>query len=382
MGWLDPVLRFLTWGNPEVRSGFHDAEHWTDSTAARVVTPHSATYLGPVFASIRHLVDYTATLPVDFYRKNDDGTTTQVGEPELIRNVTSVYGWETWIGQAMYGILTRGNAVGLIESTSGWRLPTLIEWKGDWSGGEDAFFIGGRSRPEQLVAHIPWIVPPGKRMGLSPIEHYASMVRAGLSAQEYADVARGGGIPPTHLRNTAKTLDSGTASAIQEKAVRSFATGKPFVSGNDWELKVNTIPANQAQFIETMKLTATQIAAIYGIDPREIGGSASDSLTYTNDESRALNRGQNAAPYLRRLESAVSAWLPERIRMRLNWNANVRADINTRTTVIGAQIQDGRLSVNEARALEDRPPVPGGDFHNVPVPTQVGPTPREGANNG
>ena len=42
--------------------------------------------------------------------------------------------------------------------------------------------------------------------------------------------------------------------------------------------------------------------------------------------------------------------------------------VKTRTEVIGAQIADGRLSVNEARALEDRTPVDGGDFHNVPSP--------------
>jgi hypothetical protein len=41
-------------------------------------------------------------------------------------------------------------------------------------------------------------------------------------------------------------------------------------------------------------------------------------------------------------------------------------DLKTRTDVVGAQILDGRLSVNEARALEDNSPVPGGDFHNIP----------------
>jgi hypothetical protein len=44
--------------------------------------------------------------------------------------------------------------------------------------------------------------------------------------------------------------------------------------------------------------------------------------------------------------------------------------------VIGAQIIDGRLSVNEARELEDREPVDGGDFHNVPAP-KADPTTRE-----
>lgn len=378
--WADSLRRFLTWGGGEQRSG----TEWfsTGADSVHTVNAETATYLGPVFASIRHLVDYAATLPVDFYRSNPDGSTVEVSPPELVRNVADEFGWSTWLGQAMYGLLTRGNAVGLVTQVSGYSLPTMIEWHGDWSGGDSSsFYIGGRARSDALVAHVPWIVPPGKRLGLAPIDHYAAMVRAGLSAQEYADVSRGGGIPPAHLKNNAKRLDPEEAAGVQSRAIRSFASGKPFVTGNDWDLNITTIPPNQAQFIETMKLTATQIAAIYGIDPREIGGSASDSLTYSNDESRALNRGQNAAPYLARLEEAVSGWLPEKVRMRLNWSAKIRADIKTRTEVIGAQIQDGRLSVNEARALEDRPPVPGGDYHNVPAP-KADPTSRNGADNG
>jgi hypothetical protein len=60
--------------------------------------------------------------------------------------------------------------------------------------------------------------------------------------------------------------------------------------------------------------------------------------------------------------------LPGEVHMKFNLDARVRADIKTRTEVVGAQIADGRLSVNEARELEDRPPIDGGDFHNVPSP--------------
>jgi len=157
--------------------------------------------------------------------------------------------------------------------------------------------------------------------------------------------------------------------------VSSFASGKPFVTGSDWDLSAMSIPPNHAQFIETLNLSANQIAAIYGIDPREIGGTpAQGSVAYTNDESRALNRAQDASPYVVRVENAVNKMLPAGVRMKLNVDARIRADIKTRTEIVGAQIADGRLSVNEARALEDLAPVTGGDFHNVPTanaaPTQ------------
>jgi hypothetical protein len=367
----------IFFGRPEKR---HSAEWFAVGEGSPgSMTEERAACLAPVFATFRHLVDYISTLPADFYRVEGDKRI-KVGAPELIRNVDAEYGLVQWIGQAIYGIAARGNSVGEITGLSGWGLPTMIRWSGNWSGGDSTdWWLDGRAKPDSLVAHIPWIVPSGKRLGLSPIEHYAAIVRAGLSAQDYADVRRSGALPPALLKNSAKTLDPSEAQIAQTRAVASFSNGKPFVTGNDWDLTVMSIPPNHAQFIETLKLSANQIAAIYGVDPREIGGSAEESLTYTNDESRALNRAQNARPYVTRFETAVNRWLPANTVMKLNLNASVRADLKTRTEVIGAQLQDGRLNLDEARALEDREPLPDGQGqrYNVLTPLSVEPTQRK-----
>jgi len=358
-------------GRPEKRSG-DTTWFGTGQESPTTVNEARATHLAPVFATFRHLVDYVSTLPADFYRV-EGGTRTKVGTPELIRNVDAEFGLSTWLGQAVYGVLASGNAVGEVTQLSGFRLPTMIRWSGDWSGGDNNidWYLDGRPKPDALVAHIPWIVPPGKKLGLSPIAHYAAIVSAGLSAQEYADVKRGGGIPPTVLKNAARILNAEEAGQMQRRASASFATGKPFITGSDWDLSMPAIPPSHAQFIETLKLSANQIAAIYGVDPREIGGTADNNLEYSTDESRELNRSQNARPYITRVEMAVNRWLPEKTVMKLNMNANIRADIKTQTEVVGAKLKDGRLNLDEARALDDLGPVPGGDRYNVPVPSTV-----------
>lgn len=344
------------------------------------VSQNEATHLTPVFASIRHIVDYISTLPVDFYR-NVDGARVPAPTPELIRNVSDEYGLDTWFGQIAYGLATRGNAVGRVtgQGKSG---PTMIHWSGAWSSyGEsedDPWWVDGKPLGHQSVQQVRWIVPPGKRLGLSPIEHYASMVKAGLAAQDYANVGRGGGLPPAEITNTLLSeMPSELISAVQSKAAESFASGYPFVHGKDWKLEAVAIPPNQLQFIETLKLSANAIAAVYGIDPREIGGSASESLTYSNDESRALNRAHNLRPYIVRIENAVNRWIAGPVYMKFNIDATVRADLKTRTDVVGAKVADGRLSVNEARALDDLAPVDGGDYHNVPSPNQGTPIARK-----
>jgi HK97 family phage portal protein len=350
----------------------------------RTVSPERATYLGPVYSALRHIVDFVSTLPLDSYRLNDAGLRNEITLPSLFRsqNEPGRPGVGQFFGQAAYGLASDGNSVGWILETDGFGFPTVVSWltRSAWSFDEmtKQWYVGGEPVPSSRIVHIPWIVPIGKTLGMSPIEHYAAIVRAGLSAQEYADVKRGGGLPPAHLKNTQKTLTAEASATVQSRAVSSFSSGKPFVTGSDWDLSLMSIPPNHAQFVETLKLTANQIAAIYGLDPREIGGEATESLTYSTDESRSLNRANNMRPYVIRLENAFNRLLPERQYIKLNVDATIRTDIKTRTDVVGAQIADGRMSVNEARALEDRPPVPGGDFYNIPAPT-ADPASREGA---
>lgn len=345
---------------------------------------NGATGLVPYFAAIRHIVDFLSSLPVDAHRK-DGETRTAIQLPLVLRRLNDYgdIGIGNWVGQWGYGQAVHGNSVGWVVDVDGFGYPSAVRWlpRSAWNFDEHTkqWYVHGQPVSSSRVIHSPWIVPTGKVLGMSPLEHFQEFWKAGLSAQQYADVSRGGGIPPTHLKNTSKKLDKPEAEAIQSQAVRSFASGKPFVSGNDWDLTVNTIPPNQAQFLQTLQLTANQTAAIFGLDPREIGGSATESLTYATDESRSLNRANNARPYLVRFESMMARIMPERQFVRLNADATIRTDIKTRTEVIGAKLADGRMNVDEARALEDEAPLPNGQgqFYNVPAP-KAEPTTRNG----
>lgn len=345
------------------------------------VNPESAMYLAPVFAALRHIVDFGSTLPINAYRRADDGSRKRITPPQLIAglDVEGEPGSVAWLGQAFYSLAAYGNVVGWIRRVDGLGYPTAVSWLKDcdWSYSESGhqWYVFGQPVPSSRIVHIPWIVPPGKKIGLSPIEHFATMISAGMSAQEYADMKRGGGIPPSVLKNSEKTLDVKQAAEVKNRLVGSLKKGEPFVTGKDWDYTAITIPPNHQQFIETLKLSANQTAAIYGLDPTEIGGEAANSLTYSNQESRQINRAANMRPYIVRIEKAIDRLLPGPQFVKLNIDATIRIDIKTRTEVLGAQIQDGRKSVNEARALEDEPPVEGGDFHNVPAPT-AGPVTR------
>lgn len=359
----------------------HDAE----PPGSRFINFETATHLGPVFSAIRHIVDFVSTLPIKAYREQADGTCKELPSlPQLFQNQNAIGmpGIEQFVGQALFGMVVHGNAVGWILNTDGYGFPTdirwlrSIDWHYDWVGHQ--WYVNGQPVSASRVFHIPWLVPPGWHLGMSPIEHYATIIRAGLSAQEYADVRRGGGLPPAVLRNT-RLHDlkgpNGTdhSERIRELAVAAFRTGKPFVTGSDWDLTALSIPPNHAQFIETLKMTADQIAGIYGIDAREIGGQEASSLTYSTDESYALKRAGNLRPYVERLESAFARILPEKQTVKFDLDATIRADQLSRAQVQDIRIKNGTLTRNEARAIEGLPPLPGGDTVQ-PVPLGAPPT--------
>lgn len=361
-------------------------QHWfgtgEDRRLPHRVTPDSATYLAPVFAALRHIVDYGSTLPISAFRR-DGEKRTRITAPQLISSLDGEGepGQVAWLGQAFFSLAAYGNAVGWISRMDGNGFPSRVSWlqDSDWTFSDAAkqWYVGGAPVPSSRIVHVPWIVPPGKVLGLSPIEHFASVISAGLSAQEYADVRRGGGIPPSVLKNSELTLDETQAEQVKGRLMTTLRKGEPFVTGRDWDFTTVTIPPNHAQFIETLKLSANQTAAIYGIDPTEIGGEAANSLTYSTEELRQINRAANMRPYIVRVEKAIDRLLPGPQFVKFNIDSTIRVDVKTRTEVQGAKIADGRMSINEYRAQEDEPPVPGGDYHNVPAP-MTGPVNREG----
>jgi HK97 family phage portal protein len=263
----------------------------------------------------------------------------------------------------------QGNAIGLITSRDGFGFATVVEWRprsefyvnDDVPGRPQWYWMGRRIDRSELV-HVPWLTIPGRTLGLSPIEAFALAVTGGLSAQEYGnDWFGNGGVPPGTFQNSEQEVPQQVADEITDRLVAKIRSRKPLVYGRDWKFDAISIPPEQAQFVETLKLTASTIAAIYGIAPEEVGGEAANSLTYSTEEMRQTRRGADARPWIERLETGFSAILPERQYVKLNAAAMIRGDLLTRYRgyQIGRQI--GLVNVDECRANEDLPPLPNSE---------------------
>lgn len=348
------------------------------------VSQDRALHMGPVFSALRHITDYGSTLPLHGYRKISEDERVRITLPKLFADLETDGRTIGWLCQGLASLVVRGNAVGYKASTGGFGFPTQVVWLSmdrvhvDDSSGVGRWYVDGRSVSRLDLVHIPWITLPGKTLGLSPIEYYAATINAGLDSQDYGnDWFKHGGFPPAVFKNQQKVLGPGEASAVASRLNAAIKKRQPLVTGSDWDYTPITIPPEQAQFIESQKLSASQVAAIYGIDPTEVGGEAANSLTYSTEELRQINRAANMRPYLNRFERAFASWLPTRQYVKFNTDASIRVDTKTRHEVYEIQRRIGLYSINEQRALEDLPPVAGGDVH-VPAPVQpAAPAPTE-----
>jgi HK97 family phage portal protein len=127
----------------------------------------------------------------------------------------------------------------------------------------------------------------------------------------------------------------------------------------------------QAQLIESRKLSVADISRLYGIPLALLNETAGES--YKSVEQNTLNYLTFALmPWIRRWESAMHRDLlqpSERKKyfIEFNFSGLIRGDIKTRYDAYAIARQWGWLSLNDIRRLENLPPVTGGDVYLTPL---------------
>lgn len=332
------------------------------------VSAQRALSLGSVYAANRLLAQSISTLPVKSYRRVGDARVPMSSLPQLFDQLVTDGQLVPWLHRCVVSLGLRGNAYGLVISRDGFGFPTVVDWlnpsdvAADERPDRSGWLVKGREVPREDVVHIPLFAMPGQRIGLSPIASFATTLGVGLQAQAYADDwFAAGGFPPGTFKNTEQTVSSAQADEIKGRLRVAIQTRAPLVYGRDWDYSAVSVPPEEAQFVETMKMTTNQIAAIYGIPPEMIGGESGSSMTYANVEQQQINFVMfTLRPWLVVLESAFSALLPDRQYIKFNSDALIRADLKTRWEVNQIRVAMGAANIDEIRVQEDQPPLPDG----------------------
>ena len=357
------------------------------SMSGKSVTPSSAIQVSAVYACVRVIAETIASLPLHIYEATDAGSR-KANEHPLYRllhdepntEMTSFIWREVMLshlllwGNSYCQILRSGRSriVGLYPL-----LPDHMAVDRDSRGKLTYTYTTSEGRTVLLapedVLHIPGLGFDGV-MGYSPIALEKAAIGLGIAAEEYGSKffqngARPSGIlthpntvkDPASLRASWNAAYGGSGNASRVAVLEEGMTFVPL-----------SMPNNEAQFLETRKFQVTEICRIFRVPPHMIGDL--ERATFSNIESQNISFAVHTIrPWLVRIEQAMDrALFPEtekgRFYVRFNLDGLMRGDYKSRMEGYAIARQNGWMSANDIRELENLNPLSdeeGGNLYLV-----------------
>jgi len=335
-----------------------------------IVTTETAKRHSAVWACLRLRADLMSTIPVDVYRRVAGIQVECPKPPVLLAPGGPEIDWCEWVYSSQVDLDQAGNTIGIIRATDGFGLPAVVELQPitactvHMKDNRIADYrISGVKYLPEVIWHERQFTASGLHVGLSPVAYAAYSVGEYLSILDFAtDWFSGGAVPRSRLKNTAKVLDTVEAMKTKEAWKASIAAGEPFVHGTDWEYEFIQAQSASNDWIEAKKFSITDIARFFGCPADVIDGTPTGSthtLTYANISQRNLQfLTMNLQPAITRRETKISAkMLPAPRYLKLNTDALLRLDPETRAQVIAERIRSRTLTPDEARELDNLPPL-------------------------
>lgn len=365
------------------------------STSGKNVNEFTAMQTTAVYACVRILSETLAALPLQLYRYTPGGKERVYDHPlyhllhdEPNPEMTSFIFRET----LMSHLLIWGNAYAQIIRDKLGRVQGLYPLRPDKmtvcrdeSG--QIYYIYTKTADENPaikpygqvplrkdeVLHIPGLGFDGL-VGYSPIAMARNAVGMTMACEEYgASFFANGASPsgvlehPGVLKDPAKVRDSW--NAVYQGSANAH---KVAVLEEGMKYQQIGIPPEEAQFLETRKFQLNEIARLYRIPPHMIGDLEKSSFNNIEQQSMEFVK-YTLDPWVIRWEQAMqkALFLPEEKKqffLKFNVNGLMRGDYESRMTGYSIGRQNGWLSANDIREMEDMNPVPdeeGGNLYLV-----------------
>lgn len=364
-----------------------------ETASGRKVTALGSLQNTAVFACARILAESEASLPLILYRRLERGKERAQGHGlfEVLHTLanpemTSVELRETLMGH----LVLWGNAYAEIQRRAG-RVVALWPLRPDrvdirrMPSGELAYVvtIGDplERDPEQSVLpwanvmHIKGLGYDGVR-GYSPISLARQAVGLALATEEFGARFFGNGARPGVVLEHPGLMND----TAHERLKRSWEgrhqglenSHRVAILEEGMKLHEVGIPPEDAQFLETRKFQVTEIARLFRVPPHMLADL--ERATFSNIEQQSLDFViHSLRPWLVRWEQAISRDLLSPAERGQGYfaehliDALLRGDIVARYQSYAQGRQNGWLSANDIREMENMNPVAGGDVYLVPL---------------
>lgn len=350
------------------------------------INKKNALQVTAVFACVRLLSENLASLPLVLYRKNETGKAKAIDRPDysVYHDVwnpecDSFQGWQVFYANMLvygrgYAEVVRNNAGQIVQM---WNITTpYVTVKRNSVTNELEYDVTAPNhekftlRKDQIF-RVDWFSLDGLNV-FKPLELAQNAIGLGIASEEFASnyfknganvggiVEYPDGLEDTQLEQYRKDMREAYSGLSNTARLLFLEQGSKFQ-------KVSNTP-EESQMLETRKHQVREIARFYNVPPHMIGDL--EQATFSNIEQQSLNFViYTLRPYFVRTEKAISAQnlMPEErktVYPKYIADALLRGDYKSRMDGYAVARQNGWMSANDIRDLEDQDKIPidqGGD---------------------
>lgn len=370
---------------PDVGGPFSDGTipppSWGDGDWGVPVSERAAMHLIDAYACTTLIADSLSQLPFAGYRAKGDTREKLPVQPPIYAQPDPECSTDVFLGRFGHSLAVRGNAwAPILEWYRGY--PTVARCISDddvhpvrsRTSGLLEYEIRGERKPwaHNAMIHAQLHPVPGRVRGMSPIECAARGLSGAALVEKFGNRWFVDGAAPSSILETDADHDDVIAKQTQARWIMSHGGGRrlPAVLMGGLKWKAVTLNPNESQFLETRKLNTAQTSRIWRVPGHMIGDTERSTSWGSGIEEMGVGFVvYTLGVYLTRIESAFSAphVSPRGQYAKLNVGGLLRGNTKDRYAAYALGRQWGWLSVNDIRALEDLPPIDGGDTYLQPL---------------
>lgn len=365
------------------------------STSGKRVNERTSMQMTAVYSCVRILSEAVAGLPLHLYEYTEGGSKEKAAEHPLYfllhdepnPEMTSFVFRET----LMTHLLLWGNAYAQIIRNGKGEVLALYPLMPDRMGvdrdekgrlyyeytvnNDDAPTMKGstvRLQPTDVL-HIPGLGFDGL-VGYSPIAMAKNAIGMAIACEEYGAKFFANGAQPSGVLEHPGTIKD--PSRVRESWTQTFGgsqnANKVAVLEEGMKYTPISISPEQAQFLETRKFQINEIARIFRVPPHMVGDLEKSS--FSNIEQQSLEFVKYTLdPWVSRWEqsmvrSLLTAEEKKRYFVKFNVDGLLRGDYQSRMNGYATARQNGWMSANDIRELENMDRIPedlGGDLYLI-----------------
>ena len=352
------------------------------------VSEKSALSLTAVWAAVRLLSETIASLPINIYRTDKDGSKF-VDSSNPLNKLISIspspnYTKYNFIETMMSHLLLWGNAYARIKRNGGARayeLEILNPEKVEPFQSEEDSLIYYKVKDlkegvlsDKEILHIVGFSYDGIK-GKSPIRIASEALGIATASQDFGANFFGRGANLSGILEHPSRLSDDAANRLRDSWNSRFSgihnSHQTAILEEGVTFKPIGMPLADAQFIETRRFSVEEIARIFRVPNHLINDLTKSSFNNIEQQSLEFTK-YSLTPYLVNWEQELNRkLLSDREQdthfFKFRTNELLRGDADSRADYYRKLFEIGAISPNEIRTMEDMNKIERGDEHFVPL---------------